>query len=70
MNKKLLKQLIRFKLDAAGAVIEHMPWSLSKGVREFGVIILEALNERMQDIKEPYAGKENASGGINNIPVE
>lgn len=70
MNEKLLKQLIRFKLDAAGAVIEHMPRPLSKEIQKAGRIVLEVVDERMQGMKEPDADKEKASGDIINVQIE
>ncbi len=63
MNEKLLKQFIRLKLDAAGAVIEHMPQPLSKEIQKAGRIILEVMNEN-------NAAGEKASAGINNIHIE
>lgn len=70
MNEKLLKQLIRLKLDAAGAVIEHMPRLLSNEMQKAGRIILEVMNERMQDMKGNDSGMEKASAELDSIHIE
>ncbi len=70
MNEKLIKELIRLKLKAAGAVLEQLPPELSGGIRSLGRIVIEALNEGAEGIDTAKEAKGKSPAGINSIPVE
>lgn len=70
MDDKLIKELIKCKLNAAGAIIEHMPPELSKEIKNMGIAILEGLNESSLEMKEQGSGKTKPSDKLYNVPVE
>lgn len=70
MDDKLIKKLIKCKLNAAGAIIEHMPPELAKEIKNMGRAILEGLNESSLEMKEQGSGKTEPSNKLNNVPVE
>lgn len=70
MNEKLIKELIRCKLDAANTIIDHMPSEMSEEIRNVGRVILEGLNESLEGIKERPSCKTGSSEKLNSIPVE
>lgn len=70
MNEKLIRELIRLKLRAAGIVLDQLPPELSGEIRSLGRIVVEALNEGVVGMDAAKGDKEKTAGGISSIPVE
>lgn len=67
LNKALIKELIRCKLNAANAVVDSMPPEIAEEIRELGRLIVEGINECCNDIKTKNPSTTNK---LNNIPIE
>jgi hypothetical protein len=70
MDDKLIKELIKCKLNVACNIIDHMPSGMSKEIKNMGRVILEGMNESSTQMKEQVASKTKYSNKLNNVPVE
>lgn len=69
MNEKLIKDLVKFKLNAADEILSHLPQKISNEVQDLARIILEGVNENLKTIDERHK-KTKSSSKLNDIPIE
>ncbi len=60
MNEKIIKKLIRYKMNTAAKILDHLPSSISEEIKDTGRIILESINENYQEMKEQPPEKSKA----------
>ena len=70
MNEALIKELIKYKLNAAGTIIDHLPAEMSEEIRNVGKTILEGLNESSRKMIEETSREKKTSNKLNSVPVE
>jgi hypothetical protein len=70
MNEVLIKELVKFKLNAADALLDSMPSKVSEEIRSFGKVILESVNESCKEMKEKPPSKAKPSSKIDNVVIE
>lgn len=70
MNELIMKKLIKYKLNAAEAIVEHLPLEISKEIKVLGRVILESLNESSQEMNKQADKKSKPSDNLNNVIIE
>ena len=70
MNETLIKELIKYKLNAADAVLGSLPSEVSDEIRKLGRAVLDGLNEASKDINEKPAEKPKSAKKLEDIPIE
>lgn len=70
MNEALIKKLIKYKLDAASTIIDHLPPDMSEEIRSMGRVILENLNESVRGINEQPSKKSKPLDKLSNVQIE
>ncbi|WP_366924636.1 hypothetical protein MFMK1_001627 [Metallumcola ferriviriculae] len=68
MNETLIKELIKYKLGAAETIVDHLPKTLSAGLKELGQIVFEGINERYSDNTDKFSRKP--ADKLNSVPIE
>jgi hypothetical protein len=70
MNELLVRNLIRYKLNAAEAIVERLPLEISKEIKALGRVILESLNEGSQEMKKQPDKETKPSNNLKNVIIE
>jgi hypothetical protein len=70
MNELLVRNLIRYKLNAAEAIVERLPLEISEEIEALGRVILECLNEGSQEMKKQPDKKSKPLDNIKNVIIE
>ena len=64
MNEELIRNLVKWKLDATDKLIDRLPERLSMEIKQFGRIFLESVTERVQE------KNEQPTNPLNPVPIE
>jgi hypothetical protein len=70
MNEALIKELIKYKLSMACAVLNSLPPDAADKIRKLGSTVLEGLNEACREIEEKPAAKSKNAEKLEDIPIE
>ena len=70
MNETIIKEVIKFKLQAAETLVDCLPTKVSEEIKDLGRIILQSVNENMNLINENSSKKSKQSDKLNDIPIE
>ncbi|KJS84741.1 MAG: hypothetical protein JM58_10500 [Peptococcaceae bacterium BICA1-8] len=70
MNETLIKEIIKYKLNVAGTIIDHLPTIMSEEIKNLGRAVLEGVNESSQEIKEQQSKKAKSADKLENVPIE
>ncbi len=70
MNETLIKELVKYKLRAATAIVDHLPPELSGEIKELGRVLLESINEGFQEIKNHPSQESKPAKKLDDIPIE
>jgi hypothetical protein len=70
MDEELINKLIKYKLNAAGKIVDRMPEKVSAEIKDFGRVILESVNENVREMKEQPSEKTKPSDKLNHVPIE
>ncbi|MDF2889930.1 MAG: hypothetical protein K0R80_297 [Clostridia bacterium] len=70
MNEEIIKNLVKYKLNLAEAILDSLPEKLSQDARKLGKLILDGVNESLQEMKEKPVEKSKSSDKLENITIE
>lgn len=70
MNEKLIKELIKYKLNAANSIIDHLPAEMSMKVNNLRRVILEGVSEGLVEMKEQASKKSKPGDKLDSINIE
>jgi hypothetical protein len=70
MNEALIKELIKYKLNAADTIVSSLPHEISGEIKKLGRTILASVNESCNAMKEQPASKAKRSDKLDNVPIE
>jgi len=70
MNEKLIKDLIKCKLNIVDSIIDSLPAKMSEGVKGLGRIVLESVNESSEEMKKQPAKKPSSENKLQNVSIE
>lgn len=70
MNELLVRNLIRYKLNAAEAIVERLPLEISEEIEALGRVFLESLNEGSQEMKKQPDKKSKPLDNLKNVIIE
>ncbi|MDD2492221.1 MAG: hypothetical protein PHV12_08550 [Bacteroidales bacterium] len=69
MNEALIKELIKYKLNAANLIVNSLPHNVTEEIRGLGRIIIEGINEGCKDINQQNITNSKKSKNLNNITI-
>lgn len=70
MNEALIRELLKYKLNAADIIINSLPSKISGEIKNLGRVILESVNEGLNEMKEQPASEAKRSDKLDNVPIE
>lgn len=70
MNELLIKNIIKYKLAAAGKILEQLPPELSGNLKNLSKIVLETIRENLLETKAPSVNNTKSTTKLNNIKIE
>lgn len=70
MNEEFIKDLIRFKIDAAGKIIDHLPPNVSDRIRANARLIYESIGENIPEAGERAAKPPVSSDHLKKVKIE
>jgi hypothetical protein len=70
MDEELIRKLVKYKLNAAGTIVDRLPLKMSSELKDLGRVILESIDESAREIKERPGEKPKPSDHLDNVPIE
>lgn len=70
MNEVLIKELVKYKLNAASIIINHLPPKMTKELSSLGRCILDSVIESLNETKDQSMKTSDKGGKIDNITIE
>lgn len=70
MNETLIKELIKIKINAAGAIVDNLPPKIAEEMKGFRKIVLESIKESLQDMEEQPAKDTKSGNKLESINIE
>ncbi|MCQ1529039.1 MULTISPECIES: hypothetical protein [Lutispora] len=70
MNEALIKELIKYKLNAANAIVNSMPPKAAEEIRSFSRIIMEGIEEGCKAMNEKNTLNSKKSNKLDKIDIE
>jgi len=70
MNEELINKFVKYKINIAGKLVEHLPTKASAELKDLGRLIIESVNESVLEMKEQPTKKSTPSDKLNNVPIE
>ena len=64
MNETLVKNIVKYKLNAAEKLLDCLPSEISNSLKDLGRLMLKSINENSQELKEQPINKTKPGGRL------